>query len=114
MILEVAWIENANAIIALIGGLVGLLATGIPLIITIVKLFKNKNKGQIWSMIQTAADAAIKDAEASGKSGADKKTMVINAVTAALKTQGIDISAFTEQLSAYIDNCISFANSLNK
>ena len=65
-------------------------------------------------MICSMADAAMKEAEKSGKSGADKKELVINSVKAACKTAGIDLDAFIDQLGSYIDQCIDFANSINK
>lgn len=108
------WIENANAILGLICTLVGLVTAGVPLGIMVYNLFKNKNKAQIWTMIMTMADAAMVEAEKSGKSGADKKQMVIDSVTAACKSQGIDVGPFAVQVANYIDQCVAFANNLNK
>lgn len=56
----------------------------------------------------------MKEAEASGKSGADKKEMVMDAVKAACKSQGLDLDSFLDQLSAYIDQTITFVNSMTK
>lgn len=105
--------EIAKGIMELIYVGVGILATGIPLIITLIMLFKGKNKAQIWNTIMTMADAAIAEAEKSGKSGADKKQMVIDAVTAACKSQGIDVGPFVDQLANYIDQCVAFVNKVN-
>lgn len=58
------------------------------------------------------ADSAMKEAEASGKTGADKKQMVIDSVKAGCKSAGLDVDAFLDQLSAYIDQSISFVNSV--
>ena len=63
-------------------------------------------------MIMISADAAMKSVEESAKSGKEKKQMVIDTVKAALAAQGIDISAFIDQLAAYIDDCIKFANDM--
>ncbi len=104
--------ETAQAIVTLIGAIVGALATGVPLIISLVKLFKNKSFQQNWATIMAMADAAMAEAEKSGASGADKKQIVISAVEAACKSQGIDTTAFTDQLPAYIDQCITFVNSM--
>ena len=60
------------------------------------------------------ADAAIKEAEKSGKSGADKKEMVIESVKAGCKAAGVDLAAFLDQLSAYIDQTITFVNDMTK
>lgn len=65
-------------------------------------------------MICSMADSAMKEAEKSGKSGADKKQMVIDSVKAACKAANIDLDAFIDQLGSYIDQCISFANDLNE
>lgn len=65
-------------------------------------------------MICSMADTAMKEAEKSGKSGADKKQMVIDSVKAACKDAGVDLDAFIDQLGTYIDQCIDFANDLNK
>ena len=111
------WISTANGLIALITGLLGLIGTGIGAFFAIknwIKATKEKSSSEIWSMICSMADAAMKEAEQSGKSGADKKEMVINSVKAACKTAGIDLDAFIDQLGSYIDQCIDFANSINK
>jgi len=110
------WITTANGLIALITALVGLIGTGIGAFFSIkgfIKAAKEKSAKEIWAMIMTAADAAMKVAEQSGKSGKDKKQMVIDMVKASCEANGLDISAFIDQLSAYIDDCIKFANSLN-
>ena len=75
---------------------------------------KQKNAQEIWNTIMSMADTAMKEAEASGKSGADKKQMVIDSVKAGCKAAGLDVDQFLDQLSAYIDQCINFANSINQ
>jgi hypothetical protein len=60
------------------------------------------------------ADTAMLEAEKSDLKGAAKKDKAIAIVNAGAKEAGIDITPFTEQLSAYIDNAVAFANSLNK
>jgi phage-related minor tail protein len=60
------------------------------------------------------ADAAMKEAEASMKSGEDKKQMVIDAVKASCKTAGINVDTFIDQLVDYIDQTISFVNDMKK
>jgi len=111
------WITTANGLIALITALVGLIGTGIGAFFTIkgfIKAAKEKSAKEIWEMIMIAADAAMKSAEESTKKGAEKKQMVIDMVKASLAANGIDISLFLDQLNAYIDDCIKFANSMNK
>ena len=110
-------INTANGIITLITGLVGLIGTGIGAYFAIknwIKLVKEKNANEIWKMIMEMADAAMKEAEKSCKTGADKKTMVIESVKASCKAAGINLDLFIDQLSNYIDQTISFVNKMKK
>ena len=111
------WINTANGIITLITGLVGLIGTGIGAYFAIknwIKLVKEKNSSEIWSIVMSMADAAMKEAEASQKSGEDKKKMVLDSVNAACKSAGLDMSLFLDQLNTYIDQTISFVNQMKK
>ena len=110
-------INTANGIITLITGLVGLIGTGIGAYFAIknwIKLVKEKNANEIWKMIMEMTDAAMKEAEKSCKTGADKKKMVIDSVKAGWKSAGLDISNFLDQLDVYIDQTISFVNQMKK
>ena len=110
-------INTANGIITLITGLVGLIGTGIGAYFAIknwIKLVKEKNANEIWKMIMEMTDAAMKEAEKSCKTGADKKKMVIDSVKAGCKSAGLDIFNFLDQLDAYIDQTISFVNQMKK
>ena len=110
-------INTANGIITLITGLVGLIGTGIGVYFAIknwIKLVKEKNASEIWTIIMSMADAAMKEAEASQKSGEDKKKMVLDSVNAACKSAGLDMSLFLDQLNTYIDQTISFVNQMKK
>ena len=110
-------INTANGIITLITGLVGLIGTGIGVYFAIknwIKLVKEKNASEIWTIIMSMADAAMKEAEASQKSGEDKKQMVLDSVNAACKSAGLDVSLFLDQLNTYIDQTISFVNQMKK
>lgn len=111
------WITTANGLIALITGLVGLIGTGIGAFFAIknfIKATKEKSAREIWEMVVMMADSAMKAAEQSTKKGADKKAMAIEMVKASAKSAGIEIDAFLDQLSAYIDQAIDFANNINK
>ena len=111
------WITNVNEIVALITGLVGLITAGVGAYYAVknfIALTKEKSKNEIWSMIMTVADSAMQEAERSGKSGADKKAMVIDIVKASCKAAGLDIDVFLDQLDLYIDDTIFFMNKMTK
>ena len=117
MIMLADWLATAQGIVTLLIALGGLIGTGISTyfaIRAVIEKNKGKSLAEIWKLVMSMADDAMKAAEASGKSGADKKQMVIDAVNAAAKAAGVDISAFTEQLSAYIDQTIAFVNGMTK
>lgn len=77
-----------------------------------ITMLKTKQNAELWALIMELADSAMKEAEASRASGADKKSMVINAVKAAAEAAGLDISAFLTQLDLYIDQTIDFVNKM--
>ena len=111
------WITTVNGLIALITALFGLIGTGVGAFFAIknfVKVLKQKNKSEAWALIMSMADAAMKDAEKSGKSGAEKKEMVVSALKAGCTAAGLDITEFLDTLSTYIDQAIKFANDLKK
>ena len=111
------WITTVNGLIALITSLLGLIGTGVGAFFAIknwIKATKEKSSKEIWAMIMEMADAAIKEAEKSGASGADKKTMVIESVKAGCKAAGVDLDLFIDQLSDYIDQTIAFVNDMSK
>lgn len=107
----------ANEVLALLTGLLGLIGTGVGAYFAIknwFKVVKTKNSEEIWKMIMEAADAAMTEAEASGLPGADKKSMVIDIISASTKAAGVDISLFANQLDDYIEQTIAFVNKMNQ
>ena len=111
------WITTANGLIALITAFCCLLGTAAGAFFAIknfIKAAKEKSAKEVWAMIMNTADAAMQAAEKTGKSGADKKALVIEMVKASCKANGIEIDAFVDQLDAYIDQCIAFVNGLSK
>ena len=111
------WITTVNGLIALITGLCGLIGTGIGAFFAIknwIKATKEKSASEIWAMIMAMADAGIKEAEASGKSGKAKKQMVIDIVKASCKGAGINLDLFLDQLNDYIDQTIKFVNDMSE
>lgn len=108
-------LDTLQQILSLITGLVGLIGTGIGAFFAIknwVQAIKQKSNSEIWSTIVSMADAAMKEAEASGKAGADKKQMVIDSVKAGCKAAGLEMDSFIDQLGAYIDQTIGFVNDM--
>ena len=106
------WLETTQGIITLISSGAVLLGTLLGLVVNLCKAIKELVKNKNWAKIIKIADAAMIAAESAGKSGADKKAMVIEAVEAGCKELGITVDL--TQLSTYIDDCIDFANKLNK
>ena len=114
---EANWLTTAQGVLSLITGLIGLIGSGVGAFFAIknfIKVAKTKSMNEIWSMIMAMADAAMKEAEASQKSGEDKKQMVLDAVKSGCKAANIDIDAFIDQLSQYIDQTIDFVNKMSK
>ena len=114
---EANWLTTAQGVLSLITGLIGLIGSGIGAFFAIknfIKAAKTKSMNEIWSIIMSMADAAMKEAEASQKSGEDKKQMVLDAVKSSCKAANINIDAFIDQLSQYIDQTIDFVNKMSK
>lgn len=108
-------LDTVQSIIALVTALCGLIGTGISAffaIRTLIKARKEKTLKENWELIKTMALSAMSKAEESGKSGADKKTMVVEAVKEGCRAAGIEIDGFIDQLVAFIDQSISFANTI--
>lgn len=117
VLLDASWLDTAQAVLTLITGLVGLIGTGIGAFFAIknwIKATKEKSAKDIWNMIISMADAAMKSVEESGKTGAEKKQLVMDAVKEGAKAAGLEIDGFIDQLSAYIDQTIAFVNSMKK
>lgn len=117
IILESIWPTTGEGwvnLIVFIVGFIAAVAVLIPVAIKLVKkgaeLVKNKN----WSKIQEIAMAAMKEAEASGKKGAEKQQMVIDAVVAGCKEAGVEVSEDDlKNLASYINTTIDWFNKMN-
>jgi hypothetical protein len=106
----------AEQIITLITGLLGLIPTAIAAYFAIknfIAVTKEKSSKEIWALIMSLADAAMKEAEQSLADGETKKQMVIDSVKAGCKSAGINLDVFIDQLSDYIDDTIDFVNCMN-
>jgi len=109
------WITTINGLIALITALVGLIGTGISAyfaIKTLIKSRKEKTLQENWNFIMEVAKTAMSKAEQSGKSGKEKKEMVVEIVKESCKAAGINLDVFIDQLMSFIDKSISFANTI--
>ncbi len=110
-------IKIVQELLLLITGLAGLISAGIAAyfaIVNFVKNLKGKNSLEIWTLIMSIADAAMKEAEASQLDGEGKKQLVIDTVKAGLEAANLDISDFLDQLSKYIDDTIAFTKGMQK
>jgi hypothetical protein len=108
-------ILNINEWTIFLGGLLSLIGIGCSTFFAVknwITVLKTKQKAELWVLIMEIADTAMKEAEASKASGADKKSMVINAVKAGAESAGLDISDFLTQLDLYIDQTIDFVNKM--
>ena len=108
-------ISNVKEWIPALSGLLGLIMAGCGAFFAVknwITVLKTNQNTEIWSFVMEIADNAMKEAEASKLSGADKKSMVINAVKAGAEASGLDISAFLTQLDLYIDQTIDFVNKM--
>lgn len=109
--------EIAMEIISLLTGLIGLISAGVTAyfaIKTFIKSLKEKKSTEIWNLVMTIADAAMREAEASQLDGEGKKQLVIDTVKAGLDAAGLDITDFLEQLSKYIDDTIAFTKEMQR
>jgi len=105
--------DTVEAIIGLIVSGCTALATILTLAINLYKSFKTIKEDKNWLKILDAIRDAAQVAEATGLSGADKKQMVIDMVTQFCKSIGISNVDLT-QVSAYIDEIISFSNNMQE
>lgn len=111
------WLTTAQEVLALLTGLVGLISAGVSVFFAIknfISAMKTKSSAELWGVLMSVADAAMTEVETSNKPGAEKKQLVIDIVKASCTAAGLDVTAFLDQLDAYIDNCISFANNINR
>lgn len=111
------WITTANGLIALLTGLCGLIGTGVGAFFAIrnwIKMMKQKSAKEVWDTIMVAADSAMAQVEHLDIYGGDAKKAAIEIVKKTCEAAGLDISAFIDQLGAYIDDCIGFHNRMNE
>lgn len=108
-------ISNLNEWALFLSSLLGLISAACGAFFAVknwITVLKTKQSSEVWALIMEIADSAMREAEASGAAGADKKSMVISAVKAGAEASGLDISAFLTQLDLYIDQTIDFVNKM--
>lgn len=109
------FMSTANELIVLLTSFLGLIGTGLGTFFAIknwLKAIKEKTKAEQWVLIMEMADAAMKTAEQTAASGADKKAMVIETIRGSATAANLDLSMFLDQLSLYIDQTIDFVNNM--
>lgn len=105
------WVGIITFIIGFIGAIVALIPVSIKLVKRGRELVKNKD----WAKIKEIADTAMKTAESTGKTGAEKKEIVIAAVKAGCEKAGIVIDEkLLKDLADYIDTTIEWVNGMIK
>lgn len=106
----------SNVDIGLIIGLVGVIISAIAAIVmAIIKLkekFGELAKDGNWKKLYPMILKAIAEAEATGKSGAEKKEIVMAAVDSFAKELGIQCEV--DQISDAIEFIIDFSKKVNK
>ena len=115
-ILGSIWPTTVEGWVNLVVFIVGFVAAVAALVPTVIKLAKKgaelvKNKN--WSKIEKIAMAAMRAAEETGKKGAEKQQMVIDAVRSGCAEAGILVSDDDlKKLVSYIDETIAWFKSM--
>ena len=106
----------SNIDIGLIVGLVSVIISAITAIVTVIIKLKGKfgelAKDGNWKKLYPMILKAIMEAEATGKSGAEKKEIVMAAVDSFAKELGVQYEA--DQISDAIEFIIDFSKKVNK
>ena len=105
------WVGLISLLVGLVGAIAALIPTAIKLWHAVKKIAKNKD----WGKVMDIADAAMKAAEQSGKTGSEKRQMVIDMVIAGCKEIGVDVDdELLNELSDYIEETIAMFNDMSK
>lgn len=105
----------SNVDIGLIVSLVGIVISAITAVVAMFVKLKNKfgelAKDGNWKKLYPMILKAIAEAEATGKSGAEKKEIVMSAVLVCAKELGVQCEV--EQISDAIEFIITFSKKVN-
>lgn len=105
------WVGFGVLVIGLISALVKLVPTWIEAHKLTIEAIRQKN----IEKLKKVASAAMSGAQASLKSGAEKKEMVMSSIEAAGKQMGIEIDqAAWSELSKYIDEMKDYFNKMKE
>ena len=105
------WISFAVLVIGLISAIVKLVPTWIQAHKLTIEAIRQKN----IEKLKKVASAAMSGAQASLKSGAEKKKMAMSSIEAAGKQMGIEIDqAAWSELSKYIDEMKDYFNKMKE
>jgi hypothetical protein len=111
------WLTTAEQVLSLLVGLLGVLSTTVSTFFAVrANIEKNKTKTiyEKWKTVMAMADGAMKVAEASGKSGPEKKKIVMEMISHEANSAGIDLSLFSQQITDYIDQTIAFVKEMKR
>jgi hypothetical protein len=111
------WLTTAEQVSSFLIGLLGVISASVSTFFAIkATIEKNKTKTiyEKWKLVMAMADSAMKVAESSGKSGPDKKKMVMELLAHEANASRIDLSLFSQQISEYIDQTIAFVKGMKK
>lgn len=107
-------INEIITLVTLICGLIGAIGALIPTVIKLIGALKEIVKNKEWQKIIKMAYKAVESAEATGKTGAEKKEIAISAVKAACAEAGVEITEESlTKLGDYIDELIEYFNSMS-
>jgi hypothetical protein len=108
-------VEGWVGLVVLIAGLIGALLKLIPTLIQVHKLTVEAIKQKNIEKLKKVASAAMTGVQASMKSGAEKKEIVMSAVEAAAKEMNVEIDkeALIE-LSNHIDSMKTYYNTVKE
>lgn len=103
---------DIGLIVSLVGVIIGAIAAIVTAIIKLKGKFGELAKDGNWKKLYPMILKAIAEAEATGKSGAEKKEIVMAAVDSFAKELGIQYEA--DQISDAIEFIIDFSKKVNK
>lgn len=113
MIFTVSTVGEWITLITLIVGLVGAIAALVPTLIKLFKALKDIAQDKNWKKVLSVIYSAMKAAEETGKSGAEKKAIVLAAAYKACEELGVEITdEIKQKIDEAIESTIDIANAI--